>query len=513
MVFRLRERIEKCFRYRDYDTAAFLAADLPMDVRENAVLMGLILYEQDELEQCVRALKNINTPTALFYSALAHRRQKKYSLAIFCLNLILNGETQSDESSWAWLAGFFVDKDDAEFFHNVLGDLYIKKGHSKTGAEMHRLSMRRSPLLGAAEALFAEDCEQEPAPGCDDDPVANYHMDLFRARRAVKAAQRTLLAGADEAPLPTRQRLHICSSIRHAAAGRFSLWPVHRNYFSLKGSGALYVAKVAAEVARFGDESEAVSIFRLVRGSNACMVSEMDTYSTLLWRAKNENLLGLLAKELMLSHPNHHTTWVVIGNYYSMLNKQKESCLCLARSISISETAQAYSLLGFESNAKKHYSVAQGYFRASLAMLENNDKALFGLGTAYSNLSKDDHALRSFDRALQLNPYSLQMLAALVRIWVKNKSYDKVVETVVHIVRPPKHDGEDVFESIVGAVAGRSGTFSEMEDLILCEFAEVLLGLNYRGLSLRLLQNVECRTSAYYSKKAMIEMGKQRIRD
>lgn len=497
----IQKKIEKCFRYKDYDTAAFLTSYLMSCSYECTVLMGIVLYEQSDYDRCVQCLKNVSTATALFYSVLAYKRQKKYSLAIFCAKRLLNGEAQPDTSGWKWYSRLFIDKDDKEFFANILGDLHIKMGRSKTGIEMYRLAFFKNPLLRAAEGLFAEDHKIEPISAFAEDPVMNYYTDLFRARAAIKSSQVNLLEYqpiTKQGPLGQRQ-------FDKSGQALFDLGHSSIDYFNRHEFGAYYIAKVAAEYAKYGNDLEADRLFKLLHQRFPSFIIEMDTYSTLLWRAKNENQLGLLAKEFIVSHPAHHSTWAIIGNYYSVLNKPKESCLCFARSINITETPQVYSLLGFESNAKKHYSVSHGYFKSSLAMLENNDKALFGLGVSYSNMSKITCASHSFELALKINPYSLHMFAYLIRFWVKNKDYEKVATAVARVILPRSRSDSITYEDIVEYVEKNSGMFCEMKELILCEFAEVLLKADLKRLALRILHSVECRTSAYFSKKAMIE--------
>ncbi|ELA42885.1 uncharacterized protein VICG_00200, partial [Vittaforma corneae ATCC 50505] len=145
---------------------------------------------------------------------------------------------------------------------------------------------------------------------------------------------------------------------------------------------------MASMYCRLTSSKVGLQVFEFLREKDPSFVLEMDVYSTSLWINKDTNLLGLLAKDLISTAPNHYITWSVIGNYYSLNGMPKESTTCLMKSLSILENPFAYSLLGFEFNIRSQYLEAQNYFKSSLCMLENNDKANFGLGVAYSETSK-----------------------------------------------------------------------------------------------------------------------------
>lgn len=494
------EKVKKCYRYRDYDTAVFLTSYLLAGDPGYALLMGILLYENGEMSRCIFHLKGLGTTTALFYRALASRKLKKFSEATSCLRCVLEGNSTADQSPDGWYSSFFVHRTDTEFFNMMIGELYIQRGRSRHGLDRYRKVMFKNPLLKAADGLFSENNRIEQIEQLKTDLVMNYYTDLFSAKKGLEDSSCASLYQRSQAGHPKDRKL-ACAAGGGTAHGRGN----YVDYASVPVFGSYFVSKLAAITAQVGSESESLRLFGGLRDKDPFYIREMDSYSTLLWKVKSENLLGLLAKELISSHPQHHITWTVIGNYYSLKGKNKESCLCLLRSLNIAENAQAYSLLGFESNAKNQYIEAQGFFKSSLAMLERNDKALFGLGISYAETCKPEQAAAFFSKALEINPFSLDMITYLIRFYVKTKEYEKALQKIQNVLFP-RHsvDGND-FAQVVDFVEENSGTFKEMEELILCEFAEILLRYRHKSLAEKVLESVECRTSSYFSKKTMIE--------
>lgn len=529
MKWRLIEKARKCHRYRDLDSAIFLLSAISSESPEYRLIYSILLYENGELSRAVFHLTSLRTTTALFYKALAQKGLKKYTEAISSLNMILDNRTETDESDIDWFSGFFIDREDTEFFENLLGELHVLKGQSHLGIARYRSAMAKSPLIAAATGLYEEDQKMPVMGHFYSDPIYRYYQELFSIKEQICAASGKLAFREESqergrrAPNNDENGGNRNNPVHNSATGKEQsdhLLPLNYTenasiedisgrfsspYFRVPFFSSYFIAKTASALARFGFEDKSLLLFREVRERDPCFIEEMDGYSTMLWKHRNENLLGLLAKEFMASHPDHQATWAIIGNHYSLRAHNKECAACFKRSIQIRETAYVYTLLGFESNTKNQFIEAQEHFKASLSMLNNNDRALFGLGISYAETYKTDSAALYFKRALEINPGSLHMIAYLSRFYVRNKEYDKAFDRIKQVLFMRSGHALDNYNSVVEYIENNMGSFQTMEELIICELAELLF---YRGLKAharRALEAVECRTSSYYSKKALIE--------
>ena len=354
-----KNKLVKCFKYKDYETAAFISSYLSCSIPEFQLLTGIILYENQEYSRSLSHLINLHETTAIFYRALNYKKLKKYNEAISEITSIIEGKTVSENGTDSFLANFILDRKDTEFLDSFLGTLLILKGKAKQGIEKYRKSMFKEPLLTPCFGLFDE-----------------------------------------------------------------NVW-----------------------------------------------IAPISQFST---------------------------------DYYSLSGMPKESTTCLMKSLSIQENPFAYSLLGFEFNIRNQYLEAQYYFKSSLCMLENNDKANFGLGVSYGETSKKTTAEVYFKKALIINPSNLSMKAFLVRFYVKNDEKIKAIEKTKEYLNLHCNTLEEMAQCIYQSM----GHYNEMEELIICEFIEILVKEKCKELAEKLLQCVQLRTSTYYSKKNLVECGK-----
>jgi len=474
------EKLKKCYKYRDLESAIFLSQDLAEHDSEFNLLTGILLYENEEYSRSIFYLKDIQTTTSLFYLALNYKKVKKYSEAIVCLNLISDNQSLEDCASNEFIKEFILSQGETEFIDSLLGELYTLKGRSKTGCERYRKVLFKNPLLKAVFGLFDERIQISPINDFLGDPIMELYQNLSKVNPQGE------------------QSLRSPKSLAEA----ITIYPEIDFYIArVPGTGSYFFSKFASAHCKFGEIQLGAEIFELLRDRDFFHVQDLDVYSTTLWKLKNENMLGLLAKDLISFLPSSHITWSVIGNYYSFKGMTKESTTCFMKSLTIRENPLAYSLLGFEYNTRSQYLEAQGYFKSSMAMLENNDKAQFGLGITLNETFKKQAAEQCFKHALALNPSCMNMKAYLVRFYVRHKEYSKAVEKVKEFLSIDSND----FNEIASAILRRFGSFTEMEELILCELSEIMLRLKYRDLARSIIDCVMCRTNSYYSKKSLIE--------
>lgn len=483
---KVKSKLMKCYKYRDLETAIYLSMYISQYEEEYALLNGILLYENREYYRSLISLKNDQGTTATYYRALCYKSTKKYSEASKELVAILENKTRPESTNDGFIKQFLINSLDSEFFESLLGSIMILKGKCKTGVEKYRNVMFKNPLLLPCLGLFDENVKIEPANQLESDPIMDLFQDLFKC----------------SIEIDNKDSIDSENCISDSMSDFIRKFPFSNQYFKkIPGIGSYFLSKIASSYCRQTNSQLGLQMFDLLREKDPGFDREMDIYSIALWVGKEINLLGLLAKDLIVQSPESHITWSVIGNYYSLCGMQKESTTCLMKSLNIKESPTAYSLLGFEFNIRNQYLDAQNYFKSSLCMLENNDRAYFGLGIAYGETSRKQAAEAYFKKALSINPRNENMKAFLVRFYVKNDENEKAINKIREFLGL---ESENI-EEIVFEIKEKAGKYTEIEELIICEFIEILLRMKNKAFAEELLQGIQIRTSTYYMKKNMIE--------
>lgn len=484
-VTNLKNKLIKSYKYRDYETAIYLSMYLSPNFPEFNLLTGILLYENHEYSRSLFHLANLHGTTAVFYKCLNYKKLKKYNEAIVELVNIVEHKTVQEVENDNFITTFLVNLNDIEYFDSLLGSLLILKGKSKLGIEKYRKSFIKNPLLNPCFCLFDENVYISPTDHFKFDPIMILYQDIFKL-----SVQKHI------------ENLSIIPSSINDFLIQYS--DLNKYYINIPGIGSYYFSKIASMYCKLTQSLLGMQIFEHIRNKDPTFILEMDVYSTSLWINKDLNLLGILAKDLISTSPYHYITWSVIGNFYSLNGMPKESTTCLMKSLSIQENPFAYSLLGFEFNIRNQYLEAQNYFKSSLCMLENNDKANFGLGVSYCETSKKTTAEAYFKKALSINPSNLNMKAFLVRFYVKNDELKKAILKIKEYL----NINCDTVEEMAEIIYKNSGSYNEIEELIICEFIEILVKEKYKNIADKLLECIQLRTSTYYSKKNLVESDK-----
>lgn len=479
-----KEKMIKCIKYRDFETAAYISMYLSQSNPEFEMLSAILLYENKEYSRSLQFLEGFDDVTRIYYKALNYKARKEFSEAIAQLSIIIEGKAKNQCFNDSFIQTYTLSTEDSEFFESLMGQLMIIKGKCYPGIDRFRKSFFKNPLLGPCYSLFDENVWIAPINDFKNDIIMNFYQNLFSMNIQTQTV--------DEIPRNISEMIE--------------QYPMFNEYFiNTPGFGSYFLSKIAACFTRFTMSNVGNEIFEYLRKKDSHFIKELDVYSTALWVAKNYNHLGLLAKELIYSNPKHYITWVVLGNYYSIAGMPKESYTCFMKSLSIEETHNAYTLLGFECNSKNQYLEAQNFFRSSLCMLENNDRAYFGMGISLSEMSKKNSAETYFNKALLLNPRNINMRALVVRFYVKNKNDDISLQKIQEFLGIRYKSYHEIAEYILK----RMGEFKEMEELIILEFCELLVRFGRRDLAKDILACVNCRTKTYFSKRSIVEGGNQ----
>ncbi|ELA42884.1 uncharacterized protein VICG_00199 [Vittaforma corneae ATCC 50505] len=179
-VVSLKNKLIKCYKYRDYETAAYISMHISESFPEFQLLTGIIFYENQEYSRSLFHLSNLEGTTAVFYKALSYMKVKKYSEAVVELTTIIESKTAPEKVTDIFLSSFILDPVDTEFFEALFGKLLILKGKAKQGVEKYRKSMFKNPLLGPCLGLFDENNWIAPINQFATDPIMMLFQDLFK---------------------------------------------------------------------------------------------------------------------------------------------------------------------------------------------------------------------------------------------------------------------------------------------------------------------------------------------
>lgn len=452
-------KIEKCYKYKDYDTSVYLSAYLTAKNDEYELLYGIMLFYNQEYSRCLTILINNNTVTALYYKALCLYYLKQYAYAQTTIENLLKID-QEDEKTGCFFLDSFILELDKEFFYLLYAKILRQTGNIKEAIKYISLSFKHDILLPAVEMVYTNNVPYITNSKFED-PINQYYNDIYN---------------------------------------------LHSNYIKeyenyLPGYGSYYVAKASLWYLTHENQRVGFNLYTQLRKLDPTFIYNMDYFSTFLWKYKKENLCGLLAKEMIEINPNSEITWIVISNYYSLKNNVESCVNALEKANIIKETSLAYTLLGFEYNEKSQFSKSIAYFESALKMELDNSKALFGIGIAYDQMSKEKQAEKFLLKGLNLNNNNTSMQTYILRFYVKHEDYSKALKHFKIFMNFNDCD----LKNIIDCILKEMDKYKDTEELMLLEFIEIINSMGYINESREILDRIKIRTSSYFDKKNFLE--------
>lgn len=463
-------KICKSIRYRDYETAIFVASCLVPHRPEYRIVMSIVLYMNGEYSRALFHLHKLNTYTSKYYESLCYKRKKDYKKAIKSLELILDGRVDRDADVDPRVQEMLVDPDDSEFFECQLGGLYTLSGCREEAIGHYTRSFNKGLLLPAVENLLLEN--------------------KIPVRRDKENAEQGCRRGAE------------AEYVRDSVEFGESLSPglVKKYLEHVPGVGSYFISNAARRYFNLGMNDKSKACFELVRRKDPMFLYNTDYYSTILWHSKDVYELGTLCKGLIKHVPESPNTWKALGNFYSHQGDYQRSVLCFKRSLCIEEDSYTYTLLGYESIQRNEYDTAMKYFNQSLRMLGDNYRAMFGCGLVYTKTEKLENAEFFLKRAIEINPANLQIKVHAMKFYTKRGLADQSIRLFKEAFGMKYTDIHKIVECIVS----RKGSFSDVEEFLLLEFVEILVLQNLPGLAADVLGCVEYRGESYSKKKELL---------
>ncbi|CAD26026.1 POSSIBLE PROTEIN OF NUCLEAR SCAFFOLD [Encephalitozoon cuniculi GB-M1] len=463
-------KICKSIRYRDYETAIFLAACLLPCKPEYRMLMSIVLYLNGEYTRALFHLHKLNTCTSKYYESLCYKKKKDYKKAIKSLESILEGKVERDPDVDARIQEMFVDPGDEEFFESLLGDLCTLSGYREEGIGHYVRSFGKSFLFSPVENLLLENKVPQ--------------------KRDKENVRQTGRRGIEEE--------YVSDSIEFHESLSPSL--VKKYMEHVPGIGSYFISNAARRYFNLGMNDKSKACFELVRRKDPMFLHNVDYYSTILWHSKDVYELGMLCKNLIKHAPDSPNTWKALGNFYSHQGDYQRSVLCFKRSLCIEEDSYTYTLLGYESIQRNEYDIAMKYFNLSLKMLGDNYRAMFGCGLVYTKTEKLENAEFFLKKAIETNPRNLQIKVHAMKFYTRKGLTDQSIR----LFKEAFHMEYTDIHRIVECILSRKGSFSDVEEFLLLEFVEILVLQNLSKLAADVLSCVEYRGESYSKKKELV---------
>lgn len=468
MELEILEKFTSSMKYRDYDTAIFLASYISEIHPKYKILLPIALYTNQEYPRALFHLKEISTYTGRFYQALCLKAMKDYKNALLAIRQVLEKKVSRDvyigDIIQQW---FFVDSEADEYYLAIEGDLLSHMRDREAAINSYSNSYHKSPTYRSAKNLLLENAI----------PAVN-HQYLWRANGII---------------IEYIKDLAIFTQTRDMSL-------IKKYSKMVPGIGSYFISDVARVYFNLGLNEESKKWFEVIRNKDPFFLDNIDFYSTVLWHQKDVADLGTLCRSLVKYYPSSPITWKALGNFYSHKNDYQRSLMCFKRSLSIEENSYTYTLLGYESISRNEFDSALEYFNTSINMHLNNYRAVFGCAQVYLKIEKLDNAEYFIDRALEMNPLNLPIKVHAMKFYIKKG----ILEGACRILNAAFDFGTISPNEIADKVVERKGKFSEVEEFLLLEFIDVLLQGDSASSALNVLQCIAYRGESYHRKKEMI---------
>jgi len=139
----------------------------------------------------------------------------------------------------------------------------------------------------------------------------------------------------------------------------------------------------------------------------------MEIYSSLLWQLQKPIELSFLAQELLNISPRSPSTWISIGNLFSLQKQRSQALRSFQRAYELDAgCAYAYTLSGHEW-IDEDVERAVKFFQRALRADGRHYNAWYGLGTCYLRMGKWMMAEWHFRRAVDVCPGNAVLLGCV----------------------------------------------------------------------------------------------------
>jgi tetratricopeptide (TPR) repeat protein len=123
---------------------------------------------------------------------------------------------------------------------------------------------------------------------------------------------------------------------------------------------------------------------------------------------QSKKALEVLQKTIS-QNPFNPDVYIATGSLYSRLKSPKEAIYYYEKALTLLDEEEKEEVLldiAFEFQNLRQFDLALKYLQESLAISPLNETAMFEIGLCYSELDRDDEAIKYFNSYLDENPYS-----------------------------------------------------------------------------------------------------------
>lgn len=144
----------------------------------------------------------------------------------------------------------------------------------------------------------------------------------------------------------------------------------------------------------------------------------LDKLSTCYWHKNNIASLSILTNTLLNYEPLSEITWIVTGNYYSLLKDHVKAVKYIKRAIEINPySIYSYILIGHEYTYIDDFNKALQSFESALSLNPRSYLAWYGIATIYFEQELYKNSLYHYLKASEIFPKSITLLSYLATVY------------------------------------------------------------------------------------------------
>ncbi|CAE8692512.1 unnamed protein product, partial [Polarella glacialis] len=160
------------------------------------------------------------------------------------------------------------------------------------------------------------------------------------------------------------------------------------------------------------------SAFDEVRKRDPYRLTNLDTYSNILYVKEQSAALSHLARQAVKIDKYTPEACCIIGNYYSLKGEHEKSVTYFQRALCLNRNfTPAWILMGHEFMEMKNTPAAIDAYRTAVNINQRDYRAWYGLGQTYELLNLHFYALFYYRRAMTLRPDDARMWCAMAQCY------------------------------------------------------------------------------------------------
>lgn len=197
------------------------------------------------------------------------------------------------------------------------------------------------------------------------------------------------------------------------------------------------------------DYFQAEVIFDKILINDPLRLDDLDTYSNMLYVMEKRSKLSFLAQFLSLIDKFRPETCCIIANYHSMKCEHEKAITYYKRALTLNKNClSAWTLMGHEFVELKNSHAAIESYRRAVDTNPKDFRAWYGLGQAYEVLDMHMYALYYYQRATNLQPLDKRMWQALGNCYEKIDKLEEAIKSFEKALQIDIQNNHDAMNNI-----------------------------------------------------------------